>query len=140
MAFKFGDQENLHCISDVTLTGENGEALCLGYKTTTHWILLGASVSDDGYVLKLKDVDDKYYPLPAPSDLSSYQSQGLLPATLPPYKIETSELVLGYSLWWALPIGFLWSWWRMRKDKKATPTPATAQGSGATGGEPPASA
>ena len=34
MALCFGEEDDIVCITDVKLTGENDEALCLGYKIT----------------------------------------------------------------------------------------------------------
>ena len=98
--FRFGDDVRINFIEDVTLKGNDSEALFLGYKTTTKFFLLGVYVTDDGYVLGIKGKEE-YYDLPA-DKVTEFQSQGLLPNPLPPYQLATLDYVFGYSLWLAL--------------------------------------
>src|ERR1700693_4190477 len=54
-ALCFGTQEYLRPIQDVAITGQNGEALYLGYKYSFHCLIAPYSVSDDGYILGVKN-------------------------------------------------------------------------------------
>jgi len=95
---KFGIQEQIHCIHDVSLKGSKGEDLCLGYKTSSYWIGAGIYLSDDGYVLKIKG-DNSYYSFPPTDKVEALQKQELLPEPLPDYSIPFYEYAFGYSLW-----------------------------------------
>lgn len=94
----FGTQEDVVCITDVAIKGKDGEALCLAYKASTHFVAAGIYVTDDGYVLKPKDVAGRYYPL-EPEALREYQAASELPSPLPAYTLPWSTYVWGYSLW-----------------------------------------
>lgn len=98
---RFGTDEELTCIADVPLKGASGDALCLAYKTSTHYFLAGVYVSDDGYVLKSKVRSDAYVPLDA-RKIQTHQAAGELPTPLPGYSISFGTYFVGYSLWLAL--------------------------------------
>jgi hypothetical protein len=51
---------------------------------------------DDGYILLPKGKTDSYFHMPAGAQLASFQTQGVLPTTLPPYKIPTLDYAFGY--------------------------------------------
>jgi len=96
---RFGNDEELTCIVDVALKGDDDEPLCLGYKTTILMVGAGVKISDDGYVLKVLNKPDTYYDMPVGDDLAGLQAEGLLPSPLPSYKLTTMQYALGYSLW-----------------------------------------
>lgn len=60
-AIPFGEKETIHKIVDVDLKGGNGEALYLGYKTHTYFLIAGLYVKDDGYVLGIRQNHSGYY-------------------------------------------------------------------------------
>ncbi len=130
--FKFGTDEDLHLIQDVTLTGAKQEALYLGYMTRSKYFLLGMYVEDAGYVLGVKGEGKRYYEMPKGEDLARFQRAGHLPNPLPPYKLGFFDYLVGYSLWWAsaLVVGLLaWSAYRRMNaapPDEATPTAASA--------------
>jgi hypothetical protein len=95
----FGTVENIDPIQDVNLTSPDGEALFLGYKTTTSYFLGGLSMSNDGYVLVLRSNHDRFLDLPEGEALKSFQAKGLLPDPLPPYSPGVIDYLRGYSLW-----------------------------------------
>jgi hypothetical protein len=109
MSFMFGPDETLTCIAPVKLKGGNGEALCIGYKTTKFAIFAPAYLKDDGYVLIVQNNSKNYYPMPQGAELADFQSAGTLPTPLPSYTIPTIEYVFGYLLWIALGITALLS-------------------------------
>ncbi|MHB1102470.1 MAG: hypothetical protein ACYC0C_06780 [Devosia sp.] len=124
-AFTFGAEESLHALVDVAVVGENGEALALGYKTSTQNFLLPYSISDDGYVLIVKGEKGKYYDI-GDEQLANWQASGLMPDPLPPYEIAFVDRILGYALWPTLAVialVYLIPLLRKRKAAVATPTP-----------------
>ena len=55
-AFKFGADETIHFLQDVSLKGAKEEALYLGYRTKIQFFVAGLYVTDEGYVLGVKGV------------------------------------------------------------------------------------
>ena len=100
-ALCFGTQEYLRPIRDVAITGQNGEALYLGYKYSFNCFIAPYSVSDDGYILGFKNESKRYYRLDA-ERIAAYQDRGLLPKPLPPYQLSAIDYAFGH-LAWALP-------------------------------------
>ena len=95
----FGIAEHTTRIQDVTLTTPDGDALYLGYKTSTVYFILGVYVSDDGYVLGLRSNAKHYVDMPPPDILAGFQKNGQLPTPLPPYRLGIGDYLAGYSLW-----------------------------------------
>ena len=118
----FGKDETIHKLQDVDITGQNGEALFLGYKTTTNFFLAGISIKDDGYVFGVRGDSAKYITT-TPEELAKFQENGLLPTPLPAYKIGTVDWIIGNSMWVVvlplLVIVFGFSWWNKRRAKAA---------------------
>jgi hypothetical protein len=118
---RFGDSEDLTTIVDVGVTGAEGEALMLGYKITTHNFLLPWSMSDDGYVLVVKDDTSTYYAM-SEAEIAEWQQSGLLPDPLPVYEITLLDRVMGHLLWPTLVvIGIVLLVQAMRKRRKQAP-------------------
>ncbi len=125
--YRFGEEQEIHFIQDVTLKGANNEALYLGYMTKTQNFIAGYSVEDAGYVLGVKGESKKYYPMPAGEDLARFQKAGHLPDPLPAYRLGFWDYFVGYSLWWVLALVALWwAWdaWRKRRKKAEAAEPA----------------
>jgi hypothetical protein len=95
----FGEQENIHKIMDIKLKGAENEALFLGYKTSSYFILAGVYLKDEGYVLGVSEKEGHYYPFPTGEKLQLLQTMGLIPAELPEYSISFWDWFFGYSLW-----------------------------------------
>lgn len=123
-AMCFGTQEYLRPIQDVAITGQNGEALYLGYKYSFDCFIAPYSVSDDGYILGIKNESNRYYRLDA-ERIAAFQARGLLPKPLPPYQLSAFDYAFGHLLW-ALPfvIGALYLLelrkkrrWRERRER-----------------------
>jgi len=104
----FGTSDSIQCLTDVELTVEPGEALCLAHKTHTWALVLPAYFHDDGYVLRVKG-KDLYYPMPPAADVAALQTQGLLPAPLPAYHSSALDYAMGYSLWISIGLITVWS-------------------------------
>lgn len=128
-AFSFGAEETLHSLADVGVVGAEGEALALGYKTTTQNFLLPYTISDDGYVLVVKDDPGKYYSM-TDEEVAAWQESGLLPDPLPAYEVPLVERILGYLLWPTLVvIGLVYGiaeWAKRRKAAAAAGGPGAA--------------
>jgi hypothetical protein len=125
--YRFGEDEEIHHIEDVTLKGANSEALYLGYMTKTKNFIAGYSVEDAGYVLGVKGESKKFYPMPTGEELARFQKAGHLPDPLPPYRPGFWTYFMGYSLWWILAlVGVWWIWdeWRKRRKKAEAPEAA----------------
>lgn len=136
--FRFGTDEEIHHLQDVTLKGAQNEALYLGYMTHILNIFGGVYVEDKGYVLGVKGESKKYYSMPTGDQLAGFQRNGFLPDPLPPYRLGFFDYVLGYSLWWIIAIIAiisLVSWVR----KRGQPAPAAPVGAAMpTAAAPPA--
>ena len=94
----FGTQDKINHLQDISVKGPNGEALFLGFVTSTHSFLLPYSMSDGGYVLGIKGASDKFFKLPQ-ERIEQMQRAGLLPKTLPVYRRSSGDYVIGYILW-----------------------------------------
>lgn len=94
----FGTQDRINHLQDLKVQGPGGEALYLGFKTSTHAFMLPYTMSDGGYVLGIKGVSDKYYPLPK-ERIEYLQRSGQLPKTLPVYRRTALDYIWGYALW-----------------------------------------
>jgi hypothetical protein len=129
-AFRFGEDESIVFIQDVTLKGAKDEALFLAYKTTTQNLFGGLYVQDNGYVLGVKGDSKRYYQLPTGDELKDFQQRGLLPSPLPTYSLSFWDYLFGYSLWVMLVVVGVWSLFdiirRRRKRESAMPPPADA--------------
>ena len=99
----FGKSESVKEIMALEDKGPNGEDVYLAYKTTGFYFFMGAYLSDDGYVLGIRDGSGSYYPLDEEKILS-LQESGLLPTPLPEYKIPFMDWVWGFSLWILLAV------------------------------------
>lgn len=136
----FGNEETLHKLQDVEIVGAENEALSLGYKTTTHNILLPYTITDDGYVLVVRDDSKKFYTMTA-EEIAGWQDAGLLPDPLPPYEISLLDRIMGHLLYPTLvliALLYLVPWLRKRNKAKAAANP-TPPGDNPTmsGGNPP---
>jgi hypothetical protein len=108
-ALKFGTQDSVQHLQDLTAKGPNGEALQLGYVTTTHFFMLAYGLSGD-YVLIVrgaaKDLSgrarDIFHRLPK-EKIEQMQRAGALPNPLPPYRHTIFDYLMGYVLWWCIP-------------------------------------
>jgi hypothetical protein len=111
--FSFGTDDTIHHLQDLKVEGKDGEALYLGFLTSTHSFLLPYSMSDRGHVLGVKGARDKYYKLPKEM-LETMQLAGLLPKQLPAYKRPKSDYLFGYALWPVLLLGIGWGLFQAR--------------------------
>ncbi|KYN24636.1 hypothetical protein AUQ44_01680 [Vibrio cidicii] len=117
----FGDDDMLHKLQDVSFKGPNGEDLYLAYRTTTKFFILGVNITEQGYVLALKNSEEKsYYPL-NDVQIQGLQSVGDLPRILPKYELTIFDYAFGYSLWIFILLSVLYSLikrqFRKRKDR-----------------------
>ena len=95
----FGDNDTLHKIQDVEFNGPKGEKLYLAYRTTIKFFILGVNITEQGYVLAIKDSKQKgYYPL-NDAQIKELQNNGGLPNPLPKYELTKFDYAFGYSLW-----------------------------------------
>jgi hypothetical protein len=101
---RFGKHEEVRCIVDVDARGPKGESLCLAFKTSSYWVGGGVYLADDGYVLLPRGQESLYYPMPQ----SGAPTTGL-PSPLPAYSIPWTDYFGGYSLWFAIVIGTMWT-------------------------------
>jgi hypothetical protein len=106
MGLRFGKSEDITCIVDVGVKLPNeGRDLCLAYKTTTTWVGAGVWVSDDGYVLRLKNDTTMYYPLPEGAREGHLAG---MPHPLPKYSLSFGDWAWGTSLWWCIALTIVW--------------------------------
>ena len=104
----FGTDESLRFVIDVELEGPNGEDLQLSRKIIRQSFLLPYVVKDGGFVLTIKGQHNSYYELPVPDKVRAMQLVGILPNPLPEWKLETMDMLLGYSLWITLIVLGVW--------------------------------
>jgi hypothetical protein len=118
----FGDQDSLHKIQDVEFNGPNGEELYLAYRTTIKFFILGVNITKQGYVLAIKDSEDKAYYSLDNAQIKELQNNGGLPNPMPKYKLTKFDYAFGYSLWILILIfgGFSLIKRQFKKRKKAS--------------------
>jgi hypothetical protein len=114
-ALKFGTRDSIQHLKDLTVKGPKGEALSLGYVTTTHSFMLPYKMTGD-YVLivrgAMKDLNgrarDVFHRLPQ-EKIAQMQRAGTLPNPLPPSRHTIFDYLMGYVLWWCIPatLGFI---------------------------------
>ncbi len=108
--YRFGLSESLNHIQDLDrLKGPSGEALYLGYKTSTQNFLLPYWMTDDGYIVGVKG-QDRFYRI-EPDRLKELQDRGQLPSPLPPYEISGLDWFFGHLAWAILGGLALWGGW-----------------------------
>jgi hypothetical protein len=112
----FGTIDHIECLTDVELTVNPGEALCLAHKTHTWALILPAYFHDDGYVLRLKG-KDLYYPMPPAAEVATLQAQGLLPSPLPAYHTSVLDYAFNNILWITIVAIVVWSVVEHRRRK-----------------------
>ena len=107
---RFGTEHSYQHLQDLSAKGPKGEALALGYVTTTHWFILSYKMT--GYYALLvrgggKDLRgrpiDVYDELPQ-AKIEQMQRAGALPNPLPPYRHTIFDYLGAYILWWCIPV------------------------------------
>lgn len=109
MGLMVGWNDKIECIQSVGVLGQNNEALCLAYKTSTLFVGLGVYLKDEGYVLRDPAQSTRYYPWPDQAQVEGWQSAGLLPDPLPAYSIPAVEYAVAYSLWMIVGAVAIWA-------------------------------
>ncbi len=97
-AMMFGTDDNIHPITDVSVTGPEGQPMQLAHRVSLHFFVAGIYTTDEGYVLVEKGKTDLYYTL-TPELIAEYQASNSVPNPLPAYKIPLWDYLFGYSLW-----------------------------------------
>jgi hypothetical protein len=111
-ALQFGTLDKVTRLQDLTEKGPKGEALSLGYVTTRHSFMLPYKLTGD-YVLIVKagakdprgGVLDVFHRLPQ-EKIAQMQRAGALPNPLPAHRHAITDYLMGYILWWCIPVGF----------------------------------
>jgi hypothetical protein len=106
----FGTWDKVQHLQDLNEKGPKGEALALGYVTTTHSFMLPYRLSRD-YVLVVKasardlrgGAVNVFHRLPK-EKIEQMQRAGALPNPLPAYRHTIVDYLMGYILWWCIPV------------------------------------
>jgi hypothetical protein len=109
-AARFGTRDSIQHLQDLNEKGPKGEALSLGYVTTTHSFVLPYKMSGD-YVLVVRGgakdpsggARDIFHRLPQ-EKIAQLQRAGALPNPLPPYRHTIFDYLGAYILWWSIPV------------------------------------
>ena len=109
-AARFGTRDSYQHLQDLNEEGPKGEALSLGYVTTTHSFILPYKMTGD-YALLVrgagKDLSgrptDIFHRLPQ-EKIEQMQRAGALPNPLPPYRHTIFDYLGAYILWWCIPV------------------------------------
>jgi len=111
-AAKFGTRDSYQHLQDLTEKGPKGEALALGYVTTTHSFFLPYKMTGE-YVLLVRGSGrdlfagrDIYHTLPQ-AKIEQMQRAGALPNPLPPARHTIFDYLGAYILWWCIPVTLL---------------------------------
>jgi hypothetical protein len=112
-ALRFGTRDSVQRLQDISVRGPNGEALSLGYVTTTHSFMLPYKMTGD-YVLvvrgQAKDLNgrarDVFHRL-TNEKIGQMQRAGVVPNPLPAYRHTIVDYLMGYLLWWVFPLVFV---------------------------------
>jgi hypothetical protein len=108
-ALKFGTRDSVQHLKDLSVKGPKGEALSLGYVTTTHSFMLPYKMTGD-YVLIVRGAAkdpsgrarDVFHRLPQ-AKIEQMQRAGALPKPLPASRHTIFDYLMGYLLWWSIP-------------------------------------
>jgi hypothetical protein len=103
----FGKKDSIIAIQNINQKDQNSDNLFLGHRITTNFFILGVSVSDQGYVLGVKEKYNRYYPLDE-QKIAELQKKNILPTPLPRYKIDLFQYLVGYSLYIFIVVIGLW--------------------------------
>lgn len=108
-AAKFGTRDSYQHLQDLTEKGPKGEALALGYVTTTHSFILPYKMTGE-YALLVRGSGrdlfagrDIYHTLPQ-EKIEQMQRAGALPNPLPPARHTILDYLGAYILWWCIPV------------------------------------
>jgi hypothetical protein len=111
-AAKFGTQSSYQHLQDLTAKGPKGEALALGYETSTHHFFLPYKMTG-AYVLLVRGSGrdlfagrDIYHEL-SQEKIAQMQRAGALPNPLPRPRHTILDYVMAYVLWWCIPVTLL---------------------------------
>jgi hypothetical protein len=112
----FGTRDRFQHLQNLNVKGPDGEALALGYVTTTHSFMLPHKMTGD-YVLvvrgQAKDLNgrarDVFHKL-TNEKIGQMQRAGVLPNSLPAYRYTIFDYLMGYVLWWSFPLVFVFIW------------------------------
>jgi hypothetical protein len=126
-SIRFGKDEQIRFVQDVTLKSTKGEVLYLGRMIRTQNFIAGYSLEDAGFVLGVKGASSKYYSMPMGDELARFQRGGFLPNPLPAYKPGFLDYVIGYSLWWVLAFAIGWFVFGRRRRSSTAVRAAPAQ-------------
>ena len=110
-ALRFGTRDKVHHLQNLKDKGPSGEAMSLGFLTTTHSFMLPYTMSDGGYVLIIRG---KYYRL-SKERIEQLQRAGGLPNPLPVYRRSAGDYVTGYTLWFVPAIFVVLGFFLTRK-------------------------
>jgi hypothetical protein len=112
-ALRFGTRERVQHLQNLNVKGPDGEALSLGYVTTTHSFMLPYKMTGD-YVLVIgggmKDLSGRARDIShrlTNEKIGQMQRAGVLPNPLPAYRHTIADYFMGYLLWIAFPLVFL---------------------------------
>jgi hypothetical protein len=112
-AAEFGVRYSYHPLQDLTEKGPKGEDLALGYISTMHSFILPYKVTGEYALIvkrSAKDLNGRmlnvYHEL-SPEKIEQMQRAGTLPNPLPPYRHTIAEYLMGYVLWWCVPVTLL---------------------------------
>ena len=111
-AARFGTRDSYQHLQDLNERGPKGEALSLGYVTTTHSFILPYKMTGE-YALLVRgsgrDLNgrptDVFHRLPQ-EKIAQMQRAGALPNPLPPYRHTIFDYLWAYILWWCIPVTF----------------------------------
>ena len=109
-AARFGTRDSYHHLQDLKEKGPKGEALALGYVTTTHSFILPYKITGE-YALTVRgggrDLSGRpmnVYDTLSQEKIAQMQRAGALPNPLPAYQHSIVDYLMGYVLWWCIPV------------------------------------
>ena len=109
-AARFGTRDSYQHLQDLDAKGPKGEALALGYVTTTHSFVLPYKMTGEYVLLHRgggRDLGGRpinvYDTLPQ-QKIARMQRAGALPTPLPPYRHTLFDYLFAYILWWCIPV------------------------------------
>jgi hypothetical protein len=109
-AARFGTRDSYQHIQDLNEKGPKGEALALGYVTTTHSFILPYKMTGE-YALLVRgggrDLSGRpmnVYDTLSKEKIEQMQRAGALPNPLPAYRHTIVDYLMAYLLWWCIPV------------------------------------
>ncbi|MBI1333264.1 MAG: hypothetical protein GC165_10335 [Armatimonadetes bacterium] len=96
---QFGVQDAVTLLVETKLKDESGRTLWIANHAIHYSFIAPLYAREEGLCLSA-DPRESYSPMPSGNELMVYQAAGLIPKHLPEPRLQTSDWIFGFLLWW----------------------------------------